>query len=547
MGTPVTITVHNAPLHDIDPRLFGQFMEKGADETGPEFGMQKKGKRLQSDVVTKLKQMQIPLIRFPGGAALEYANTLNLADMVDNTPDSRESQGRTMLAKGVANRFGYDEFLLLCEQLGSQALLVVNMSAALLGKKSIEEGARDAAALVAYVNARQIARLPSDMPNWPTVRAANGHPRPYGVQHFQLGNELWLFVEPLRKQGMNDAQIVTRYIDCYRACMTAMRAIDPSVSIIIDGQIEHFAGLAGFTALIREELGDQVNFLAWHHYVPGEIDTISIGEHPVASPRDIPDAQWWNACVAAPDIDPRSAQSALADDPAMLAAQRAGYRLAATEWNWNGWWSARFSDPPPLPELAKGLGAAGFLHALMRRGDLFSIACQSILVGHVWDIPAIRLQQQGTGGKRTPSFSATGLVAMLYARNHGDTLLDLTVDNAGTYSQPLRLGALRPHECVAQIDVCATRTRNRVYVHCINRTLAADIDVLINLDSLEGRFGALATRTTINGSSTGQEALTFTSTRVRLEGRAIAATLAAHSVSCIAVDIHQRDEQDNAP
>lgn len=548
MTVPVKITVHNTILHEIDERLFGQFMEKHAVETGPEFGMQKKGRRLQTDVVEKLKQMQTKLVRFPGGATLESGGTMNLTDMIDNVPDRPDYQGRTELAEGIANRFGFDEFFSLCEQLGTEALLVVNMSNALLKKKPLVEAARDAASLVAYVNSRQIARLPEEMPDWPAIRATNGHPRPYNVPLFQLGDELWVFVDELRKSGMDDAAIADWYIECYRTFIAAMRDIDSSVAIVIDGQLEQNAGLEGMTSRIRLELGDTVDYLAYHRFSPQEMSDVTDSHGNAVDPAKLPPEDLWHAWTAATDFDPATGLSTIASDPAVLAADRNGYLLAVTAWNWNGWWSEKLIEQhheKPLfsSMLAKGIGAAGFFNAFMRRGNLIKIACQSIMVGHVRDNASVLICQETEQGKKTSRFSPTGLVAMLYSRNHGDSFLQITTEGITTKPQPYRIGTIAAHPTVALLDVCAGRTKNRVYLHLINRSINTNIPVEIDLNDIPGRPGVLANWHIVNGSFPDTDGtVAMANEKVRVDEKRIATTVPAHSVSCIVVDMHQRDQ-----
>ena len=73
--------------------------------------------------------------------------------------------------------------------MGAEPIIVVNFSQACQGSKPLGEAALEVSGLVAYCNAKQGAKLPSGMPDWPAVRAKNGHPEPYGVKYWQIGNE----------------------------------------------------------------------------------------------------------------------------------------------------------------------------------------------------------------------------------------------------------------------------------------------------------------------------------------------------------------------
>ena len=196
---PIHVKVHARVLHRIDARLFGQFMEKASwgSEIGSETAVIPGTHELRPQAKELIRQMQIPIVRFPGGTDANYIDWL---DMIDHVPGR---MGDRPLTKGhtgnqVTNYFGYDEFLRLCEELKMEPLLVVNFRDGLLAQDGVGRAARHAAQLAAYCNARVEADLPQDLAPWPRLRAANGHPQPYGVKYFQIGNETWAFANKAR-------------------------------------------------------------------------------------------------------------------------------------------------------------------------------------------------------------------------------------------------------------------------------------------------------------------------------------------------------------
>ena len=85
------------------------------------------------------------------------------------------------------------------------------------------------AGLVAYCNAPLGAKLPKGMPDWPAVRAKNGHPEPYNVRIWEIGNEVhgdW-------QVGWTTAG---GYVDRYRRFARAIQAVDlaPGQSYTVD-------------------------------------------------------------------------------------------------------------------------------------------------------------------------------------------------------------------------------------------------------------------------------------------------------------------------
>ncbi|MEZ6079916.1 MAG: hypothetical protein R3C56_30855 [Pirellulaceae bacterium] len=76
--------IQDEVLHSIDPRLFGQFMERPSwGEIGPEGALVPGTHRLQPKVVDLLAEMQPPMMRFPGGTDVDF---MDWRDMVSNVP-----------------------------------------------------------------------------------------------------------------------------------------------------------------------------------------------------------------------------------------------------------------------------------------------------------------------------------------------------------------------------------------------------------------------------------------------------------------------------
>jgi alpha-N-arabinofuranosidase len=196
----LAITVKDQVHHHLDPRLFGQFMERPAfsGEIGPEAAVVPGTHQLQPQAEKLIREMQIPALRFPGGTDVDF---LDWTDMVDNVP-GRETKGRPTSAprgKKVTNAFGYDEFLQMCGRNRSEAILALNFRDGLLGVKPLEEAAAHAAALVSYCNG-STKSLPPSLAKWAQLRVQNGHPEPYHVKYFQIGNETWMFNPEVKKK-----------------------------------------------------------------------------------------------------------------------------------------------------------------------------------------------------------------------------------------------------------------------------------------------------------------------------------------------------------
>ena len=476
---PIRVTVRDKVLHRIDPRLFGQFMERPSwGEIGPEGALVPGTNRLQPAAREMIRRMRIPIVRFPGGTDADYTDWL---DMIDNVPGRSPARPVTVGHKGhkVTNRFGYDEFLQLCEELEMKPILVVNFRRGLLGEGGVEDGAAHAARLAAYCNAPVDAELPERLGAWAKLRAANGRRKPYGVGCFQIGNETWGFAGKVSPD---------RYVRAVRAYIDALRAVDRDMQIIVDGCPAKLAGR------VHKELGRRIDYFAVHHYQPWAMREAFRGEKRVdvasLSPRDI-----WYAWVTVPAVDADG--QCVFEKPELDQARRLGYKVAMTEWNWNGWWADGARAAARLNSaLAKGLGAAGMLHAIMREGDLIALATQSMLIGNSWSIHAIHADSTA----RTPPYMMpSGQVTSLYCRHHGSRRLAIDLADVPRYDQPYRLAGIRAAKGAAQVDILATRSEEALFLHAINRHFDATLRVRVDSSALSAKPGRKGTHHVLTG------------------------------------------------
>ena len=477
---PVHVKVRNEVLHPIDARLFGQFMERASwgGEIGAETAVIPGTHELRPKAKQLLRDMRIPVVRFPGGTDADY---IDWRDMIDDVPGRTGGRPITTGHTGnqVTNNFGYDEFLRLCEELNMEAILVVNFRDGLLAQDGPQHGAADAARLAAYCNAGADADLPEDLAVWPRLRAANGHPQPYRVKYFQIGNETWAFS---REVSQN------HYLQALESYIDAIHNVDPSVQIIVDGQPESLA------RQIHHRLGDRIAYFAVHHYQPWQMREITRGDELVDA-GSLTERDIWYAWVTVPRVD--SIGRSCLQRSELEQARQLRYKVAMTEWNWNGWWGGSARDQVAFNSLfARGVGAAGMLHSIMRQGDVVQLATQSMLIGDGWKIHAIWCDRNG---KTPPYMVPSGQVTALYSKHHGDRRLQVDVSNVPRYDQPYRMAGIGPSRQVASLDVLVTRDEDTLYLHAINRHFDRAIETEIDLSELDKRPEARGTLHILEG------------------------------------------------
>lgn len=123
---------------------------------------------LRLDAIEAYRQLKVSNMRL-GGAAGEYYHWREGIG-----PRAKRRRSRNIFWGGYdSNHFGTDEFLRFCDLIGAEPILQVNVAT---GSR------REALEWMEYCNASP----PSE---FAALRAQNGHPEPYGVVYWQIGNE----------------------------------------------------------------------------------------------------------------------------------------------------------------------------------------------------------------------------------------------------------------------------------------------------------------------------------------------------------------------
>ncbi|MFC4321161.1 alpha-N-arabinofuranosidase [Litchfieldia salsa] len=196
---------------------------------------------IRNDVLEALKEIQIPLLRWPGGC---FADEYHWKDGVG----PRESRKRMVNTHwgGVVenNHFGTHEFMMLCELLGAEPYICGNV-----GSGTVQEMSE----WVEYMTFNG----ESPMANW---RAENGKEEPWKLKYFGVGNENW---------GCGGNMRPEYYADLYRRFQTYVRNYG-------DNKIYKIAGGANiddynWTEVLMREAGKMMDGLSLHYYtIPGD-------------------------------------------------------------------------------------------------------------------------------------------------------------------------------------------------------------------------------------------------------------------------------------
>ncbi len=461
------LMVGNERLNRVDPALFGQFLEIASwGEPGPDALVDPRTGELPPEVVAALREVAPPVIRFPGGTDVDY---LHWADRIG--PRDRRGPSAGERGQKLANRFGYPEFLRLCETLDAEPLLVLNLRDVLAGDRTAD----DVAGLVAYCNAPGDAR-----------RAADGRAEPWGVRRWQIGNELFLYGPKLMdERGWSPDEFADAVVSSVVDIVERIRQHTPDAQIVFDGWLGHPELTE--RVLRAPRLRAAIDLPTFHRYRPWKLKTVTIDGVETPWSEADPDALWrlWTTM-------PGGFRRGEGSDGEMFAragqAAAIGYaQVASTEWNWNGWSEDGQAHPfgARVDYLGRGLGVASFLHQLMRYGDRYVLATQSMLLSTSWNIGAVHAEPSDTktGGwdvRVRPSGRVTGL----YAQHHGaHRVASAFRDDVPVDWLDAELNHHRFAGAVPRYDAVATADDDRVVVHLLNRQREAALRLNVDVSA----------------------------------------------------------------
>jgi len=251
------------------------------------------------DAIEAIAAAHPAVIRF-GGSVCDpggYRWKTGIGDRDQRVPFPNKVWGRL-----DPNDVGIDEFCQFCFLTDTAPLICVSYS----------DGPQNAADLVEYCNGDAKS-------TWGARRAANGHPAPYGVKYWQIGNEI---------SGDDEG-----YISQFHQFAAAMKKADAHIEII-----------SSFPAKkLLDRVGRDMACVAPHHYTPD---------------------------LAACERDFHTLGRLIDQTPGCSRI-----KIAVTEWNTSGgnWGLERGR----FLTLANALANARYLHVLMRHSDKVKIACRS--------------------------------------------------------------------------------------------------------------------------------------------------------------------------
>ncbi|HEX4208339.1 MAG TPA: alpha-L-arabinofuranosidase C-terminal domain-containing protein [Ktedonobacteraceae bacterium] len=189
----------------------------------------------RKDVMEAMRALKPPILRWPGGNFVSGYHWTDGIGPVEQRPRRMELAWHAE----ESNRFGTDEFLRYCELMHIEPYICVNA-----GSGTMDE----AQAWVEYCNG-------TGNTYWANLRRQNGHPEPYHVTYWGLGNEMY----GAWQVGALNAE---DYAKKAAAFAKVMKLTDPSIKLVSCGE----SGVADWDRVVIEQLARFVDFHSIHIY-----------------------------------------------------------------------------------------------------------------------------------------------------------------------------------------------------------------------------------------------------------------------------------------
>ncbi|GAA1465839.1 alpha-N-arabinofuranosidase [Microbacterium thalassium] len=436
-------------IADIDRRIFGGFVEHlgrhiydgifepGHPAAGPD--------GFRQDVIDLVKELGVSTIRYPGGNFVSGYRWEDGIGPVDERPRRLDLAWHST----ETNEVGLHEFAAWLDEVGSDLMMAVNLGT---------RGTAEALDLLEYANA-------SAQTAWTDRRAANGHPDPFAVTMWCLGNEMDGWWQLGHRNADDYGKLASR-------TAKAMRMLDPGVELVVCGSSGRGMPTFGsWERTVLEHTFDDVDFISCHSYYQ---ERGGNAQEFLASGVDM--QKFIESVVAIADT--------------VAATKKSDKQIMISFDEWNVWYL--FDDDggqndkpeekgwPVAPRLLEdqyhALDAVVFgdlLITLLQHADRVRSASLAQLVNV---IAPIMTEPGGPAWRQTTFFPFS-----ITSRLAGDTAVRVPVD-AGTFTSE-RFGE------VAKVNAVATTDADGVSLFVVNRSTTDAADLSIDLSALVRELG----------------------------------------------------------
>jgi len=277
-GQPALIKVDlDRTISAIDPNIYGSFLEPLGRGTRPDIvygplydpaSPRSDENGFRKEYLQQIKDLKVSAVRWPGG---NFVSGYNWEDGIGPKAQRPVTLDLSRSRKET-NQMGTDEYAAFCQLVGAENFICINA-----GTGTIE----DAAHWVEYCNAPAGTR-------YADLRVKYGHPEPYKVKYWALGNE----PDGPWQLGHKSKEDYTKFaIEAAKM----MRAADESIKLVAAGasnyplvtkQYDPKDGWTDWNDHVLDQMAGYIDYISLHRYVfqvlrgidkPGFADEMSLG------------------------------------------------------------------------------------------------------------------------------------------------------------------------------------------------------------------------------------------------------------------------------
>lgn len=427
-------------ISKIDKRLFGSFIEHlgRAVYTGIYEPTHKTANKdgFREDVATIVKDLNVPVIRYPGG---NFVSGYNWEDGIGDK--SKRPKKMELAWQAVeTNEVGLHEFYSWAESVGSEVMMAVNLGT---------RGADEARQLVEYCNSNTHTY-------YADLRRKNGREKPFNIKLWCLGNEMDGDWQIGHKTAYEYARIA-------HESAKLMKTIDSSIELVACGSSNSYMPTFGeWEETVLRECYNDIDYISLHSYY-GNYDD------------DTP-----NFLASSINMDEFIKKVGSICDK-VQAEKKTDKKIYLSFDEWNVWFHSGEQDrkiekwqiaPPQLEDiytLEDALLVGSLIITLIKNSDRVKIACLAQLVNV---IAPIMTEKNGKVWKQTIFYPY--MHAIKYAKG---TAIGIDVDcekyDTKTYKK------------VPYIDAVATMDGDEVVLFAVNRSLDSECLLNVKIDNAE--------------------------------------------------------------
>lgn len=435
----------------------------------------------RKDIMKAIASIQPVFIRWPGGWFAEnYRWKMGVGPVYLRSPIKKfcsSVRGKND-PSWESNRFGTDEFIQFCRDIGAIPLLTINIGYE-EGRLS-EEFLKEAIDWVEYCNGEAETKFGA-------LRAANGHPKPYGVTYWEIGNEPW-------EMGAEN------YGHLFIQFSRALKKKDQNIKLIAAGGNGYDRN---WNQKVIEIAGKYMDYLDLHYY-------------------------FGNPDYREAMSEPLKYEIFLNELHTYMTSHKQNVKLAILEWNSN----INLKDAGRLKE---GLYAASFFNALERQSGFVALSSPwpllrrvQPLYNYISDHGLIRFDNHRI------YLSPTALAFQLYRRHFAPERLNCKLKNCPSF-------VTEKGSEILSLDVVATRNREEgnLILKVVNKDPRKAIRSKIFIQGRNtlkiGGIASILNGSTVNtrNSINHPDRVKIGSKKIEIKGENISYRFPAHSVTVI--------------